>query len=119
MSKINRKKIVIDATGQAPGRLATKIATILMGKHKPGYVPHIDSGDKVEVKNAAGLVFTGKKMSDKIYRHHTMYPGGLKEVVAKKVFADDPTKVIKLAVTKMLPKNKFRTNRLIRLKFSK
>lgn len=118
MSKLKRKKIIIDATSQSPGRLASKIAFILTGKHKPGYVGYLDSGDKVEIRNVDKIFFSGKKLNQKIYRHHTMYPGGLKEVGAKKIFSENPSKIVVLAVKKMLPKNKFRTNRLKRLSFS-
>lgn len=113
------KKIELDAAGVAPGRLATQIATLLMGKHKPKYDPHLDLGDKVVVKNAAALHFTGKKMEQKLYRHHTNNPGGLKEIPAKKIFTDNPEEIIRLAVVKMLPKNKLRTARLNRLSFAK
>src|SRR3989339_1960200 len=102
-----RKKIELNAAGQAPGRLATKIATILMGKHKVGYVPHIDQGDKVVVLNADKVYFTGKKLDQKIYRHHSMHPGGLKEIPAKKMM-ENPQSIILQAVNKMLPKNKLR-----------
>lgn len=112
-----RKKIELDATRQAPGRLATKMAMILMGKHKPGYIPHIDSGDKVVILNVKDLRFTGKKMDQKLYRHHTNYPGGLKEVLAKKVMEDDPREIVLHAVNKMLPKNKLREARLKRISF--
>lgn len=112
----NRKKIELDATNQAPGRLAAKMATILIGKHKPGYVPHIDSGDKVVIFNPDKIKFTGKKLDQKIYRHHTLYPGGLKEIPAKKMM-EKPTEVILHAVIKMLPKNKLRDNRMKRISF--
>lgn len=110
-------KHVIDATGLRPGRLATKIALLLMGKNKVSYQPHIDEGSKVLVENVSKMVFSGKKIDQKVFRHHTMHPGGLKEAPAKKVFTENPEKVLELAVAKMLPKNKFRTNRLKRLTF--
>lgn len=115
----NRKTIEIDATGQAPGRIATKIATILMGKHKVKYTPHLDLGDKVVVTNYDKVVFTGKKMDQKIYRHHSNHPGGLKEKQAKTLMAEKPEDVIRTAVAKMLPKNKLRDQRMIRLHFKK
>lgn len=111
-----RKKIELDAAGQAPGRLATKIATILMGKHKVGYVPHIDQGDKVVVVNADKIYFTGKKLFQKVYRHHSMHPGGLKEIPANKMMQNPPA-VILHAVNKMLPKNKLREARMNRISF--
>lgn len=109
----------IDATDQILGRLATLIATLLQGKNKPDYAPHVDTGDIVIVKNAAKVRVSGKKYSDKIYRHHSTHPGGLKERPYKAVFAKDPTEVIYLAVIKMLPKNKLRDKRLKRLKIAK
>ncbi len=115
----NRKTIEIDATGQAPGRLATKIATILMGKHKVKYTPHIDFGDKVVVTNYDKIHFTGKKLEQKLYRHHSNHPGGLKEIPASKMVAEKPQDAIRLAVIKMLPKNKLRDQRMIRLHFKK
>lgn len=114
-----RKTIEIDATGQAPGRLATKIATILMGKHKVKFTPHIDYGDKVVITNYDKIVFTGKKLEQKLYRHHSNHPGGLKEVQAKKIMAEKPQEAIRSAVIKMLPKNKLRDQRMIRLHFKK
>ncbi len=115
----NRKTIELDATGMAPGRLATKIATFLMGKHKVKYTPHIDFGDKVVITNCDKIVFTGKKMEQKLYRHHSNHPGGLKEKQAKIQMAESPEEVIRLTVAKMLPKNKLRDQRMIRLHFKK
>ena len=112
----NRKKIELDATNQAPGRLAAKMAPILMGKHKPGYAPHIDSGDKIVIINAGKIKFTGKKLDQKIYRHHTLFPGGLKEIPAKRMM-EKPTELILQTVIKMLPKNKLRNNRMKRISF--
>jgi large subunit ribosomal protein L13 len=97
---------VIDADGQVLGRLATKAARILMGKHKPVYTPYIDTGDHVIVLNADKVKLTGAKESQKVYRHHTGYPGGLKEVGAAKMRAERPVKMVELAVSGMLPKNK-------------
>lgn len=114
---MSHKKQILDATGAHPGRLATQIAVFLMGKHKISYTPHIDNGDKVIITNVDKVVFTGKKIDQKLYRHHSMHPGGLKETPAKKVMTESPKEVIEHAVAKMLPKNKFRTNRLKRLSF--
>lgn len=119
MSKITHGKHIIDAAGQRPGRLATAIVKILTGKHKPTYVAYQDLGEKVLVTNAGQAVFSGRKIEQKIYRRHSMYPGGLRETPAKKVIKDDPTEPIRAAVSKMLPRNKFRANRLNRLSFSK
>ncbi len=113
--EITRKKIELDATGKAAGRLATQIAMILRGKTKPGFVPHIDSGDYVTVINASKIKFTGKKLVQKDYYHHTMHPGGLRRTPMKKIFDKDPTEVIRRAVYGMLPKNKLRDGMMKRL----
>jgi large subunit ribosomal protein L13 len=97
---------VIDADGAVLGRLATKAASILMGKHKPTYTPYIDTGDHVIVLNADKVQLTGNKENQKVYRHHTGYPGGLKEVGAIKMRATRPVRMVELAVSGMLPKNK-------------
>lgn len=107
----------LDAAGVAPGRLATKIVLYLTGKHKPTFVPYIDDGSRVVILNADKAVFTGKKIDQKIYRHHSMHPGGLKERTIKSVIKKDPKEVIRLAVMKMLPKNKLREDRMKRLLF--
>jgi large subunit ribosomal protein L13 len=117
MTTTKRKTQVIDATNQAPGRLATKIATFLLGKHKVSFTPHLDGGDKVEVLNVEKVVFTGKKIDQKDYKHHSMHPGGLKVIPAKKIKAENPAEIIRHAVAKMLPKNKHRDNRMKRLIF--
>jgi large subunit ribosomal protein L13 len=117
MSKINRKKHEIDATNQSPGRLATKIAGLLLGKHKVRFDPSMDCGDKVVVLNAKDLRFTGKKLDQKEYKHHSMHPGGLKAIPAKKLLAERPEEIIRQAVVKMLPKNKHRDIRMQRLSF--
>ncbi len=108
----------IDAAGLPPGRLATRIATLLIGKHKPKFQPHLDLGDRVIVLNAEQARFTGKKAEQKLYRHHSMHPGGLKEIPAKKMIAENPREVLRHAVYKMLPKNKLRDQRILRLKFA-
>ncbi|MEK7625344.1 MAG: 50S ribosomal protein L13 [Patescibacteria group bacterium] len=113
---MSHHKQEIDAAGQTPGRLATQIAVFLMGKHKPTYVTHLDKGDKVVVLNVDKIVFTGKKLEQKVYRHHSMHPGGLKEVPARKMM-EDTKEIIRLAVMKMLPKNKLRAGRINRLHF--
>lgn len=113
--KTQRKTHTIDATNQAVGRLASQIAKILVGKHKVGYTPHIDDGDFVIVTNAMKLKFSGNKFGQKVYRHHSGYPGGLKEIKMDKVFSKNPGMVIKLAVSKMLPKTRHRQDLLKRL----
>lgn len=96
---------IIDATDVPVGRLATEVATILKGKHKPTYTTHFDSGDYVIIINASNLKFTGKKFDDKKYYRHTGHPGGLKVRTAKEQYAIDPTEIIKHAVKGMMPKN--------------
>ena len=114
---IKRNKIKIDASGQIVGRLATKIAMILMGKNRPDYRPHIDTGDKVEITNIKEIRFTGKKMENKLYRHHSNHPGGLKTKVAKDLIKENPEKILMHAVSRMLPKNNTRSRRLLRVSF--
>jgi large subunit ribosomal protein L13 len=116
MIEETRKWWLVDAQDQVLGRLASRIATILMGKSKPTYTPHIDAGDFVVVINADKLRLTGKKADSKIYYHHTFYPGGLKEVPFRRMFEHHPERVLFLAVKNMLPGNKLRARRLRRLK---
>jgi len=97
---------VIDAEGQVLGRLATRIATVLMGKHKPGYTPFLDCGDHVVVVNADKIVLTGNKMNDKIYYRYSGYPGGIKEARARRVMRENPTRILESAVRGMVPKTK-------------
>ena len=97
---------VIDAEGQVLGRLATRIATILMGKHKPGYTPFLDCGDHVVVVNADKVVLTGNKMNDKKYYRYSGYPGGIKEARARRVMRENPTRILESAVRGMVPKTK-------------
>ncbi|MBI5468944.1 MAG: 50S ribosomal protein L13 [Deltaproteobacteria bacterium] len=102
---VNSKKwYVIDAEGKTLGRLAAKIATILRGKHRPTYTPSLDTGDFVVVVNAEKVHFTGKKLTDKIYYHHSMYPNGLKSVPLEKIMTECPEEALKKAVYGMLPK---------------
>ena len=102
---IERKWLVIDAEGMVLGRLATEVARLLRGKHKPTYTPFLDTGDYVIVINASKMVLTGNKLDQKKYRHHTGYPGGLKEVDYRTLMAKNPEKALELAVKGMLPKN--------------
>lgn len=97
---------VVDAEGQTLGRLATVVAGMLRGKHKPSYTPHLDMGDHVVVVNASKIKVTGNKMSDKIYYRHTGYMGGLKERTLAEMIEKHPERVIEVAVRGMLPKNK-------------
>jgi large subunit ribosomal protein L13 len=102
----NRKWFVVDANGKTVGRLATEVARILSGKNNPAWTPFMDMGDHVVVINAKGAIFTGSKNDQKMYRHHTLYPGGLREKTVKEMFETKPEKVIELAVKGMLPKSK-------------
>ncbi|ORY23056.1 mitochondrial ribosomal protein L23 [Naematelia encephala] len=106
----------VDANDRVLGRLANRIAYALMGKHKPTYDPAVDSGDYVVVSNAEAVRLTGKKGTDKIYRHHSGFMGGLKEVPITRVREKRPEDVIRKAVSGMLPKNTLRDRRLERLK---
>ncbi len=103
---IARKWYLVDAQGKVLGRLATRIATILRGKHKPHYAPHLDVGDHVVVVNAAKVQLTGRKLTSKIYRWHTGYIGGLREVSAETMLRTHPERVIEWAVQGMLPKGR-------------
>jgi len=102
----HREWHIIDADGLTVGRLASEVAKILMGKHKPTYTPFIDTGDHVIVINAAKVVFKGNKTNDKMYRHHTGWPGGLKEISARDLLARRPVKLIELTIKGMLPKTR-------------
>lgn len=102
----NRKWFVVDAHGKTVGRLATEVARMLSGKNNPAWTPFMDMGDHVVVINARHAVFTGSKNDQKLYRHHTHYPGGLREISVKNMFDKNPEKVIELAVKGMLPKTK-------------
>lgn len=105
-AEVDRKWYVIDAEGQTLGRLASEVASILRGKHKTTYTPHIDTGDYVIVINAEKIQLTGNKLNDKMYRHHSGYPGGLKEVNYATLLARKPEKAIEQAVKGMLPHNR-------------
>jgi len=103
---VDRKWYVIDASNQTLGRLATEVATILRGKHKPTFTPHVDTGDFVIVINAEKVRLTGNKLSQKKYQHHSGYPGGLKEMDYRTLLQRRPEKAIELAVKGMLPHNR-------------
>ncbi len=115
MQEITRKIHKIDASDQAVGRIASKIAVILRGKNKPDFQAHLDCGDIVEVSNISKLKFTGKKLEQKKYFSYSGYPGGLKEKKMADVYASDPGDVLKRAVREMLPPVKFRVDMLKRL----
>jgi len=103
--EVERKWFVVDAQGIPVGRLASEVAKILIGKHKPIYTPHNDVGDHVIVLNADKIALTGNKLEKKIYRHHSLFAGGLKEVKARIFLAKKPERLVELTVKGMLPKN--------------
>ncbi len=107
---------VVDAEGKTLGRLATKLARILMGKHKPTYTPHVDTGDYVVVVNAEKVRVSGRKMYQKEYDWYTRYPGGHKTMVMRDFMAKHPTRVLELAVRRMLPKSRLGRQMLKKLK---
>jgi large subunit ribosomal protein L13 len=107
---------VVDAAGQVLGRLATRVARVLIGKDKPAFTPFLDSGDHVVVINAGKIRLTGNKLEQKVYRHHSGYPGGLKEIPAKRLRAERADVMVREAVLGMLPKNKLRARRARKLR---
>ena len=102
---VKRKWYVVDAEGKPLGRLASEVAKIIRGKHKPEFTPHVDTGDYVIVLNAEKVVLTGKKLDQKMYRRHSGYPGGMKETRYREFIQKRPEKVVEIAVRGMLPKN--------------
>ncbi|WIF95558.1 50S ribosomal protein L13 [Caminicella sporogenes] len=114
--EVERRWYVIDAEGKTLGRLATQVATILRGKHKPIYTPHVDTGDFVIIVNAEKVKLTGKKLDQKMFRWHTGYPGGLKERTYRDMLNNRPEKVIFHAVKGMLPKNRLGRKMIKKLK---
>lgn len=113
---IKRNWHMIDVKDEVLGRMSTKIATLLMGKHKPTYSDHMDMGDYVVVINAQKVRVTGKKRKQKVYQKHSGYPGGFKEISFEKMITEHPERVIELAVSRMLPGNRLRDKRMRRLK---
>ena len=113
---IQRQWLVVDAEGRTLGRLATHVAMVLRGKHKPVYTPHIDTGDHVVVINASKIVLTGRKPEDKRYFHHTLYPGGATWTSITEVMQKHPERVVTRAVAGMMPKNKLGRAMLRKLK---
>jgi len=114
--KVGAQWFVIDATNQVLGRLATKAARLLIGKDKAAFTPYLDSGDHVVVINAEKIKMTGNKVEQKVYHSHSGYPGGLKEVPAKRVRESKPEWVVREAIVGMLPKNKLRARRARKLR---
>lgn len=103
---VNKEWLLVDADGQTLGRLASEVAKLLRGKHKPSFTPHVDCGDNVIITNAAKINLTGKKWEGKEYIRHTGYPGGQRSLTAQELYDKDPTKLVEKAVKGMLPKNK-------------
>lgn len=104
-NEVDRKWYVVDAEGQTLGRLASEVAAILRGKHKPTFTPHVDTGDNVIIINASKIELTGKKLTDKIYYRHSQHPGGLKSRTALEMRTNYAEQMLELAIKGMLPKN--------------
>ena len=113
---VSREWYVVDATDKTLGRLSTAIANRLRGKHKPEYTPHVDTGDYIVVVNAEKVRVTGNKTTDKVYHHHTGYPGGIKSITFDKLIDKAPEQVIEKAVKGMMPKNKLSRSMMSKLK---
>jgi len=114
--EVDNRWYLVNAEGKVLGRLATELANVLRGKNKPTFTPHVDTGDFVIVLNAEKVILTGKKLKDKMYYHHTGYPGGIRQVSAEKLLAKKPTEMIRIAVKGMLPKNSLGRQMLRKLK---
>jgi large subunit ribosomal protein L13 len=115
--EVERRWYIVDATDQVLGRLAVRIATVLMGKHKPTYTPHVDTGDYVVVQNVGKVKLTGWRKPDEIvYQRYSGYPGGLKETSARTMLERHPERVLREAVRRMLPKNPLARQMLLKLK---
>lgn len=114
--KVERKWYLVDAADKPLGRLATRISLLLQGKNEPTWSPHLDNGNFVIVINADKVKLTGKKLQQKVYYHHSGYPGGLKERTAKQLMEKNPEKVVELAVKRMLPKTTLGSHQFKRLK---
>lgn len=115
-NQVDRKWHLVDAQGKTLGRMATRIATILQGKHRPIYTPHVDTGDYVVVINARKVRLTGKKLEEKAYQRFSGYPGGLRIISLKEMLEKHPDRVVRLAVRRMLPKTKLGERMLEKLK---
>ena len=115
-SEIERKWYIIDAENKPLGRVATEAAKLLRGKHKPTYTPNLDVGDHVIILNCGKVVLTGKKLDQKVYRHHSGYIGGMKEISAKDMMANNPEKAMMLAIKGMLPHTKLGAAQLKKLR---
>lgn len=115
LKTLKRETHNIDASGRVLGRLSTEVAKLLMGKHKSDYSPNLDMGDNVVITNAGKITVTGRKEEQKVYRKHSGYPGGFKEVKYAQYKKEQPGKIIELAVKGMLPKNRLQKVRMARL----
>ncbi|MDB5085258.1 MAG: ribosomal protein [Bacilli bacterium] len=116
---VERNWYIVDATDHTVGRLASRVATILRGKNKPEYTPHVDTGDFVIIVNAEKVVFTGKKLTQKMYRRHSLHPGGLKEISAEGMLKSHPERILFSAIRGMLPKNTLGREQLTKLRVYK
>lgn len=114
--EVTRQWYVVDADGQTLGRLSTEIANRLRGKHKASFTPHVDTGDYVVVVNAEKVKVTGRKAQDKMYYHHTGFPGGIKSISFEKLIDKAPERIIEAAVKGMMPKNKLSRSMMAKLK---
>lgn len=114
--EVERKWYIVDAADKPLGRVASQVASILRGKHKPTYTPHVDTGDNVIVINVEKVVLTGKKLDQKLLRHHSLYPGGLKEIPYREAIAKKPEFVFEEAVRRMLPSGVLGRKMLTKLK---
>lgn len=103
---VNKEWLLVDADGQALGRLASEVAKLLRGKHKPNFTPHVDCGDNVVIINAEKITLSGNKWENKSYIRHTGYPGGQRSLTSRELFDKDPTRLVEKSVKGMLPKNK-------------
>lgn len=113
--EIERKWYVVDAAGQTLGRLSSQVASILRGKNKPIFTPNVDTGDFVIIVNAEKIVLTGKKLDKKIYRHHSLYPGGLKETAYRKLLDEKPELAVEESIKRMLPKGPLGSKMFLKL----
>ncbi|MAI42516.1 MAG: 50S ribosomal protein L13 [Candidatus Azotimanducaceae bacterium] len=113
---VRRSWYVVDATDKTLGRLSTQVANHIRGKHKPEYTPNVDTGDYVVVVNADKVRVTGNKLNDKVYHHHTGYPGGIKAITLGKLMQEKPEKAVEMAVKGMMPKNKLSRSMINKLK---
>lgn len=115
-NEVERNWYIVDAEGQTLGRLASEVASLLRGKHKPSFTPHVDTGDHVIVINASKIVLTGKKLTDKKYYRHSRHPGGLKVTTAGDMLAKNPERMLELAIHGMVPKTRLGDRIKLKLK---